>query len=79
MSNKSYEYIYNSGITRQIVTKQGIKLILDSFINIFNQYKIDIIYNKSHEIEKISKDLISKKFENIYKNVLSSIMKLNIK
>ena len=71
--------ICNSGITRQIVTKQGIKLILDSFINIFNQYKIDIIYNKSHEIEKISKDLISKKFENIYKNVLSSIMKLNIK
>ena len=71
--------ICNSGITRQIVTKRGIKLILDSFINIFNQYKIDIIYNKSHEIEKISKDLISKKFENIYKNVLSSIMKLNIK
>ena len=79
MSNKSYEYIYNSGITRQIVTKQGIKLILDSFINIFNQYKIEIIYNKSHEIENILKDLISKKFENIYNNILSSIMKLNIK
>ena len=79
MSNKSYEYIYNSGITQQIVTKQGIKLILDSFINIFNQYKIEIIYNKSHEIENILKDLISKKFENIYNNILSSIMKLNIK